>query len=81
MKLRYTGMYRPRGLEADRTKDVSAEELVSQHVTDRSNGHQDPHQELAARCDALESLVGRLLARLPESEWLDIAPQYYWEKP
>lgn len=81
MRLRYTGPYPLCGLDADRTKHLSAEDLVTIHVADRSRSHEDPHRELAARCDALEALVGRLMARLPESEWLEIAPQYYWVKP
>lgn len=80
MRLRYTGHYKVPGLDANSTTDLSAETIVSTHCGERASYIEDPHRELAARCDALEALVGRLMARLPESEWLEIAPLYNWKK-
>lgn len=81
MRLQYTGFYLVHGLDKDKCKDLSAEDIVTEHVASCATGHEDPHRELAARCDALERIVGKLLARVPESDWLDIAPCYNWRKP
>lgn len=58
MKLKYTGHYNVHGLAKDKTKDLSAEEVVAHHVSDRASGYRDVHDELKARCDALEALIG-----------------------
>lgn len=59
-----------------RIRDVNAVDLVDMAVSN-APGHGDGTIEaLNAKVEKLSSIVGRMLEKLPESEWLEVVQIY-----